>query len=284
LTKATLYVVATPIGNLDDLSPRARRVLENVDLIAAEDTRHTGRLLKHFGITTRQVAMHEHSPESLVSRLIAKLQEGQSIALVSDAGTPLVSDPGYPLIRAAHEQGLTVSPVPGASAVIAALSVAGLPTDRFCYEGFLPAKQAGRLARLQSLAREPRTVVFFESVHRISECVDDLIDVLGPERRAFVGRELSKLHEQCVSTTLAGLRQQIDDGRIATKGEFVLAVEGHRDDESSEVIIDLKQLLRAMTEVLPGSQAVDQVATLTGRRRNEIYRLMLSQRDDKQRR
>lgn len=278
MSKGTLFVVATPIGNLDDLSPRAKQVLEEADLIAAEDTRHTGRLLSHFGIKTRQMALHEHNEESLVAGLLGKLNEGQSIALVSDAGTPLISDPGYRLLCAAHEQGIDVVPVPGASAAIAALSVAGLPTDRFCFEGFLPSKKAARMRRLQELGQESRTTVFFESVHRISECLDDLLAVLGPERHAFIGRELTKLHEQCVSGTLQELKRMLDDGRISLKGEFVLAVEGQRVTESSSVNIDINQLLQEIAAVLPGSQAVDLVSSLTGRRRNEIYRLMLSQR------
>ena len=280
MTESTLFVVATPIGNLDDLSPRARKVLEEADLVAAEDTRHTRRLLSHFGIKTPQIALHEHNEEALVSELIGKLQEGLTVALVSDAGTPLISDPGFRLLRAAHAQGIQVSPVPGPSAVLAALSVAGLPTDRFCFEGFLPAKQSARLRRLQKLAQETRTIVCFESVHRIADCLSDLLQTFGNERQVFIGRELTKLHEQCVSGTLAELRRMLDDGRIALKGEFVLAIEGQRVTESSAVNIDLNQLLLEITAVLPGSQAVDIVTSLTGRGRNEVYRLMLSQQGD----
>jgi 16S rRNA (cytidine1402-2'-O)-methyltransferase len=276
LTKGTLFVVATPIGNLDDLSPRAQQALEQADLIAAEDTRHTGRLLSHFGIKTRQMALHEHNEASLVSGLIDKLNDGQSIALVSDAGTPLISDPGYRLLCAAHDQGIDVSPVPGASAVIAALSVAGLPTDRFCFEGFLPAKNAARQGRLRKLAKDTRTIVLFESVHRIAECLGDLIEAFGPDRHAFIGREITKMHEQCVSGTLAELKCMTDDGRISLKGEFVLALAGQRATETSTVNIDVNQLLREIAAVLPGSQAVDVVASLTGRGRNEIYRQMLA--------
>jgi len=279
LTGSTLFVVATPIGNLDDLSPRARKVLEEADLIAAEDTRHTGRLLSHFGIKSRLLALHEHNEESLVAGLIDRLIEGQTIALVSDAGTPLISDPGYRLLCAAHEQGIKVSPVPGASAVIAALSVAGLPTDRFCFEGFLPAKQSARQRRLIELVQETRTLVFFESVHRIGDCVDDLLATFGAERQAFIGREITKLHEQCVSGTLVELKGMLDDGQISRKGEFVLAVEGQRVTDTSTVSIDSSQLLQELIAVLPGSQAVDIVSSLTGRRRNEVYRLMLSQND-----
>ncbi len=279
MTESTLFVVATPIGNLDDLSPRARKVLEEADLIAAEDTRHTGRLLSHFGINSRLLALHEHNEEALVAGLIGKLQEGKTIALVSDAGTPLISDPGFRLLRAANENGIRVSPVPGPSALLAALSVAGLPTDRFCFEGFLPAKKSARLKRLQELAQETRTIVCFESVHRIADCLDDLLQSFGAERQAFIGREISKLHEQCVFGTLAELKRMLEEGQIASKGEFVLAIEGQRAVATSSATVDLDQLLRELTAVLPGSQAVDIVSSLTGRGRNEIYRLMLSQDD-----
>ena len=282
LSKPTLYVVATPIGNLDDLSPRARRILEEVDLIAAEDTRHTGRLLSHFSISTPQIALHDHNEHKIVAGIIDRISNGTSVALVSDAGTPLVSDPGYRLVQQAHQHRIKVSPVPGPSAAIAALSAAGLPTDRFSFEGFLPAKRAARRALLSQLRKESRTMIFFESVHRIVESLEDLAQELGAERKAFIARELSKLHEQCVSATLAELRQQIADEQIATRGEFVLLVEGFRGDDSPVVEIDLDELIRALAGVLPGSQAADIVASLTDRGRNEIYRKMLSIRNGTQ--
>lgn len=278
MTRGTLFVVATPIGNLDDLSSRARKVLGEADLIAAEDTRRTGRLLSHFGIKTRLLALHEHNEAELVAGIIDRLKEGQTIALVSDAGTPLISDPGFRLLRAAHEHGIRVSPVPGASALIAALSVAGLPTDRFCFEGFLPAKPTARRKRLEALAGESRTMVFFEAVHRIAGCLEELIRTFGSARHAFIGREITKLHEQCVSGTLGDLKQMLDDERITPKGEFVLAVEGREATQSSRVTIDVSRLLQEISAVVPGSRAVDLVVSLTGRKRNEIYRLMLSQR------
>ncbi len=280
LTESTLFVVATPIGNLDDLSPRARQVLDQVDLIAAEDTRRTRRLLSHFGIKTRQIALHEHNEATQVPKLIDKLREGQSIALVSDAGTPLISDPGYRLLCAAHENGVHVSPVPGASSLVAALSVAGLPTDRFCFEGFLPARKAARRKKLMELASETRTQVFFEATHRVDECLADLLQIFGPQRRAFIGREITKLHEQCVTATLAELKRMIEDQRIELKGEFVLAVKGREPGSSSTEEIELDQLLRELVSVLPGSQAADVAAKVTGRKRNEMYRLMLDLRDD----
>jgi len=280
LDSGTLFVVATPIGNREDLTPRARRILGDVDLIAAEDTRHTGRLLSHFGIKTRQIALHDHNEEVTVPKLISALKEGKSVALVSDAGTPLISDPGYRVVRAAHAEEIPVSPVLGASAVTAALSVAGLATDRFCFEGFLPNKKVARMNRLRKLCDETRTIVFYESVHRIKDTLKDLDEVLGAGRNAFIGRELSKLHEQCVSATLGDLRVMIADGQIATKGEFVLVVEGNRDPDTEVATINISQLIAEISASLPANQAVDLVSSLSGRRRNEIYRLMLAQRGE----
>lgn len=282
MNEGTLYVVATPIGNLNDLSPRAREVLETVDLIAAEDTRVTGRLLMHFGIKSRQTALHEHNESALATKLIDKLQAGQSIALVSDAGTPLISDPGFRLLRAAHEAGITVSPIPGASALVAALSVAGLPTDRFAYEGFLPAKQAARKKQLQSLAGETRTVVFFESVHRVADTINDLIDTHGAERKAFLGRELTKLHEQCVTGDLQSIAAWLADGSIPAKGEFVIAVQGMTETTANDAALrEADRLLTVLAGELPGKQAVAIAAELTGQNRNELYARMLALKSSK---
>ena len=280
MDSGTLFVVATPIGNREDLTPRARRILGDVDLIAAEDTRHTGRLLSHFGINTRQIALHDHNEEVTVPKLISALKEGKSIALVSDAGTPLISDPGYRVVCAAHAEKIPVSPVPGASAVTAALSVAGLATDRFCFEGFLPNKKVARMNKLRKLCDETRTIVFYESVHRIKEMLKDLDEVLGAGRNAFIGRELSKLHEQCVSATLGDLQDMLADGQIAMKGEFVLVVEGNRKPDTEVATINISQLIAEISAALPANQAVDLVSSLSGRRRNEIYRLMLAQRGE----
>ncbi len=273
-------MVATPIGNREDLTPRARRILGDVDLIAAEDTRHTGRLLSHFGINTRQIALHDHNEEVAVHKLISALKAGKSVALVSDAGTPLISDPGYRVVCAARAEEIPVSPVPGASAVTAALSVAGLATDRFCFEGFLPNKRVARMNRLRKLCDETRTIVFYESVHRIKATIKDLTEILGAGRNAFIGRELSKLHEQCVSATLGDLRDMIANGQIATKGEFVLVVEGNRNPDTAAATINISQLIAEISAALPANQAVDLVSSLSGRRRNEIYRLMLAQRGE----
>ena len=280
MTEATLFIVATPIGNLRDLSPRAQEVLASVDLIAAEDTRHTGKLLAHFAIKTRQVALHDHNESDAVGRIIELLRSGRSIALVSDAGTPLVSDPGYRLVRAAHESAITVMPIPGASAAIAAMSAAGLPSDRFVFEGFLPAKHEARVARLRTLQTDTRTLVFFESVHRISDTLGDMAEILGAGRRAFIGREISKLYEQCVHATLQRLCDMLNSGEIVARGEFVIAVSGAPRQAQDNATIDSSELLAELVEILPGSQAVDLVSKLSGRKRNDVYREMLSFKSD----
>lgn len=271
----TLFVVATPIGNRDDLSPRARQVLREVDLIAAEDTRHTGRLLSHFGIETPQIALHEHNEERVVGQLIEKLSAGSSIALVSDAGTPLISDPGFRLVRSAHAANVPVSPLPGASALLSAVSVAGLPTDRFCFEGFLPAKQQARRTTLEALADESRTMVFLESVHKITSTVPELVETFGADRMAFVGREMTKLHEQCIRAPLGTLADMLADGGVPAKGEFVIVVAGADAVAEDRSEMSSRALLTELLGLLPGSQAVDVVSRVTGKRRNDVYRLML---------
>jgi 16S rRNA (cytidine1402-2'-O)-methyltransferase len=273
-----LFIVATPIGNLEDLTPRARRTLAEVDLIAAEDTRHTGRLLSHIGVKTRLLALHDHNEEMAASGVIAALQAGQSVALVSDAGTPLVSDPGYRLLRAAHQSGITVSPIPGASAVTTALSAAGLPTDRFCFEGFLSAKKAARRNALDSLTRETRTMVFFESVHRIAEALDDMCHAFGDERPAFIGRELTKMHEQCVQETLGSLRDKIDDKTIVGKGEFVIVVAGSNETPQSSIEVD--RLLAALAGHLSAKDAARVAAEATGLKRNALYERLIRGRTE----
>lgn len=281
MNEGTLFIVATPIGNLNDLSPRAREVLAAADVIAAEDTRVTGRLLSHFGIKGRQMALHEHNEEAVSAQLLSELKNGKSVALVSDAGTPLISDPGFSLLRLAHAEGITVSPIPGASAVIAALSASGLPTDRFTFEGFLPPKKAARTKRLQSLAKEQRTMVFYESVHRIADTLNDMAETLGSLRKAFIGRELSKLHEQCVCADLQTLASMIEDGSIPSKGEFVVAVVGARDEDVDAEQLNADRLLAELVAVLPGKQAVEITTRLSGRHRNELYQKMLELKAEK---
>lgn len=265
----TLYIVATPIGNLEDLTPRARQTLADVDLIAAEDTRHTGRLLSHIGLKNRQISFHEHNESVAVARVVDALAAGSTVALVSDAGTPLVSDPGFRLVRAAHEAGIRVVPVPGTSALVAALSVAGLPTDRFAFEGFLPKKPAARRRRLAELATEPRTMVFYESVHRVRAMLADCCETFGAERDAFIGRELTKLHEQCVRAPLGELKEGLEQGTIASKGEFVIAIAG--TSESRADTIDVDRLLRELAMVLPAAKAAAAAARITGLPRKSLY-------------
>lgn len=274
----TLFVVATPIGNLEDLSPRARQTLAIVDLIAAEDTRHTGRLLSHFGLKTRLLALHDHNEGELAQRLVDDLIAGKNIALVSDAGTPLVSDPGYRIVTAAHRAGIVVSPIPGPSAVTAALSVAGLPTDRFCFEGFLPSKSMARNDVLASLANETRTMIFYESVHRITDSLGDLVAAFGSDRSAFLGRELTKLHEQCVHATLGELLDQTADGTITGKGEFVIIVGGSPEPQTSS--LDIDRLLVELSGVLPGKDVAKIIARATGEKRNTLYERLLVLRDE----
>lgn len=266
----TLYVVATPIGNLADLSPRAQDVLRSVAAICAEDTRRSGQLLSHFGIQQPLVALHEHNEEALAQRLVSRLQAGESLALVSDAGTPLVSDPGFRLVRAARAAGIKVSPVPGACAAIAALSVAGLPSDRFSFEGFLPAKASGRRDRLQALAGEVRTMVFYESAHRIAESLADMAAIFGGERPAVLARELTKLFETVLDGDLAGLLAQVEADDNQRKGEFVVMVQGAGDDEEAQLAHG-RRVYAKLSEHLPPSTAAKLAAELTGAPRKALY-------------
>ncbi len=266
----TLYVVATPIGNLADLSPRAQEVLRSVAAICAEDTRHTGQLLSHFGISRPLVALHDHNEEAMAERVVARLLGGESMAVVSDAGTPLVSDPGFRLVRAARAAGVKVSPVPGACAAIAALSVAGLPSDRFVFEGFLPAKAAARRERLQRLAGETGTLVFYESSHRIAESLADMAAAFGDERPAVVARELTKLFETVLDGTLAQLRAAVEADDNQRKGEFVVMVQGAADDEAAK-IAEGRRLHARLKEYLPPSTAAKLAAELSGAPRKLLY-------------
>ena len=269
-TVATLYVVATPIGNLADLSPRAQEVLRSVAAICAEDTRHTGQLLSHFGISKPLVALHDHNEEAMAQRVVARLQAGESLAVVSDAGTPLVSDPGFRLVRAARAAGIKVSPVPGACAAIAALSVAGLPSDRFVFEGFLPAKAAARRDRLQRLASETGTLVFYESSHRIAESLADMAMAFGAERPAVVARELTKLFETVLDGSLAQLLATVQADDNQRKGEFVVMVQGAGDDEQAK-IAEGRRLYAKLNEHLPPSTAAKLAAELSGAPRKALY-------------
>jgi len=273
MSEPSLFVVATPIGNLEDISPRALRILGQVDCIVAEDTRHTAKLLRHFGIDTPLQALHEHNERQTVPVLVRRMQEGTTLALVSDAGTPLVSDPGFRLVREAAGLGLVIQPVPGPSALTAALSVAGLPTDRFAFEGFPPARESARRRFLENLRREPRTLVLFESGHRILDCLGDLAGTLGTEREAVVCRELTKQFETVYRGTLEFLAGRLAASPEDRKGEFVLVVAGCRAAADSS-LAEASQLARALLEYLPASQAARVAARIHGANRREVYQAL----------
>lgn len=266
----TLYVVATPIGNLGDIGPRALDTLRGVAAICAEDTRRSGQLLAHFGISTPLLALHEHNEDAIAARIVTRLLAGESMALVSDAGTPLVSDPGFRLVHAARVAGVRVSPVPGASALIAALSVAGLPSDRFAFEGFLPAKGNARRERLQGLAAESRTLIFYESSHRIDDTLADMVQLFGAGRRAVLARELTKMFETVLDGSLAELQARVETDPDQRKGEFVLLVHGAEDDADAR-IIEGRRLYAKLSQHLPPSTAAKLAAELSGAPRKALY-------------
>ena len=269
-TSGTLFVVATPIGHLGDISPRALEALRNVVAICAEDTRRSGQLLAHFGIATPLLALHEHNEDAIAQKIVARLLAGESLALVSDAGTPLVSDPGFRLVRAARAAGVKVSPVPGASALIAALSVAGLPSDRFAFEGFLPAKASARRERLRALADEARTLIFYESSHRIDETLADMAQAFGGARAAVLARELTKLFETVLDGTLAELHARVLADADQRKGEFVVLVQGAGEDADAKVH-EGRRLYARLKEHLPPSTAAKLAAELSGAPRKTLY-------------
>lgn len=266
----TLFVVATPIGNLGDFSARGREVLASVAAICAEDTRRSGQLLAHCGISTPLLALHEHNEDAIAQRIVARLLAGDSLALVSDAGTPLVSDPGFRLVKAAREAGIQVSPIPGASALVAALSVAGLPSDRFIFEGFLPAKSKARREHMQSLAAEPRTLIFYESSHRIEEALDDAVAAFGADRPAVMARELTKLFETVLDGTLAQLSERVRADPDQRKGEFVLLVQGAGEDADAK-IAEGRRVYATLAKHLPPSTAAKLASELSGAPRKALY-------------
>ncbi len=269
-TPGTLHVVATPIGHLGDLSPRAQSVLAAVAAICAEDTRHTRPLLAQFGIGTPLLALHEHNEARQADALVARLLAGDSLALVSDAGTPLISDPGFRLVAAARAAGVPVSPVPGACAAIAALSVAGMPSDRFVFEGFLPARGGARRERLGALAAETRTVIVYESAHRITETLADAVLVLGDERRAVLARELTKLHETVLDGSLGTLLARVQADADQRRGEFVLLLQGA--DDAAARLAEGRRLYARLSPHLPPSTAASIAAEWSGASKKQLYR------------
>jgi len=270
MSKGILYIVATPIGNLEDITLRAIRVLKDVAVIAAEDTRHTRHLLDRYEIETELTSYHDHNKEEKAPVLVERMLDGKSVALVSDAGTPGISDPGYFLINLAIAQEIPVVPIPGASAAIAALSVSGLPTDRFVFEGFLPAKRMARLKRLQELAKQERTIIFYEAPHRIVKTIEDMLEVFGG-RRAVITREMTKIHEETIRGTLADVLKRLQKGTI--KGEFTVILHG-ASEESSRQDIDTAEYLRNLMlhRGLSKKEAVSVAAEELGLPKKEVYK------------
>lgn len=272
-----LYVVATPIGNLADITQRALEVLRAADVIAAEDTRHSARLLEHFGIDSTLIPYHDHSDERAVARIVGRLAEGGVVALISDAGTPLISDPGYRVVREVQDAGYRVFPIPGPSAVIAALSSAGLPTDRFLFEGFLPAKQGARSRRLGELQQEAATLVFYEAPHRLLDTLHDMVAAFGAEREAVLARELTKTFETLQRAPLEQLAAFVAGDNNQQRGEVVLLVSGARQREQS-VSPEVLELLLLLGKELPPKKAAGIVAQWSGLRKSELYDLLLAHR------
>lgn len=275
--RATLYIVATPIGNYADFSPRAREVLAGADVIAAEDTRHSARLLQHMGINTPCVAYHEHNERTMCDKLVGQLLAGTTVALISDAGTPMISDPGYHLVRAAQEAGIPVSAIPGPSALVTALSVSGLPSDRFIFEGFLPSKSGTRRNRLQELAAETRTLIFYESPHRILDSLTDMAAIFGNEREGVIARELTKTYETVRRAPLAELVQWVEADREQQLGEIVVLIHGAPSRPDQDVDPEAARILAILSAELPLKQAAALTAEITGLKKNALYKHGLGQ-------
>ena len=268
-----LYIIATPIGNLDDISTRAIATLQEVDRIAAEDTRHSKSLLERYAINTPVCAYHEHNESKFTIKLIEQLLAGQNIALISDAGTPLINDPGYKLVAAAHDNNIRVIPIPGPSAIITALSVAGLATDRFIFAGYPPAKIEARKKYLQDYCFETRTLVFYEAPHRIVELIHTMLEIFGPDRRITIARELTKQFEQIVRDTIHGIALKLDAETIKIKGEFVIIVAGSAEQQTSDD--EALRINQIIATELPPKKAAELTARITGKKKNEIYQLAL---------
>lgn len=266
-----LYIVATPIGNLQDISQRALSTFESVDLIAAEDTRHSGILLSHYGIKKPFFALHDHNEQQRAAVLVEKLQQGQHIALISDAGTPLISDPGFHLVRECRQAGVKIVPIPGACAAITALCCSGIASDRFCFEGFLPAKSKGRCDKLTELVAESRTLIFYESTHRILDTLADMQQIFGADRYVVMARELTKTWETIVGAPLGELNEWLKQDGNRIKGEIVLVVEGKPQTESEEISLQAVRLLQNLANELPLKKAAAIVADTFGYKKNALY-------------
>lgn len=277
MEKGVLYVVATPIGNLGDMSQRAIAVLQAVSVIAAEDTRHTRQLLQQFDIHTDCLALHEHNERQITPALVARLAQGESIALVSDAGTPLLSDPGFHLVREVVTQGFTIVPVPGPSAMMAALSAAGLPTDHFCFEGFLPNKSVARCRRLEALQSATSTLVFYEAPHRILATLQDMQAIFGAERQVVLARELTKRFETFLRGTLAEVVQQVSSDANQQKGEMVILLQGASPEENLGLDTESQRVLKILLRELSVKQAASLAAEITGAKKNRLYEFALQE-------
>jgi len=266
-----LYIVATPIGNLADITYRAIEILSKVDLIAAEDTRHSRKLLTHYGITTKCTALHDHNEQKAHSDLLDRIKQGQTVALISDAGTPLISDPGYILVQQAKAAGIRVIPIPGPSALISALSVSGIPSDKFSFYGFLPAKQVARIEALESVREFESTSIFYESPHRLVACLDNMLQVFGPDRQVCLARELTKTFETIRLDELQHLCDWVKADANQQKGEIVLLVKGLKVEKNQEIsIADIAVLELLMTE-LSVKKAASLTAKITGSAKNALY-------------
>ncbi len=272
----TLYIVATPIGNLQDFSPRAQTILNQVNLIAAEDTRHSRHLLNHFGIKTPLQALHQHNEHQKSSILLERLKKGDNIALISDAGTPLISDPGHYLIENAHAAQITIVPIPGASALISALSAAGFPADSFIFEGFLPAKKLARQQRLEILQTESRTLVFYESPHRLFDSLNDMAEIFGQQRQAVLVKELSKLFETIYRDKLSRILEWLKTKPERQKGEFVLIIQGAPPPDNKALSTEAKRIFNLLRQELPIKKAAKLTSEITGESKNSLYAFGLS--------
>lgn len=278
---SSLYIVATPIGNLQDLTARAQFVLQHVTVIAAEDTRHSRHLLTHFGIQTPLQSLHEHNEMQAAQQLLQRLQQGDSVALISDAGTPLISDPGAQLLQLAHQQQIKIIPIPGASALITALSVAGFSADKFVFEGFLSAKHQARYQRLQDLRHETRTLVFYETPHRIVDCVTTMLSCFGETREMVLVKELTKIFETVYRDKIANILTWLTEKPERQKGEFVLVVQGAQASETQLITPEVEHIFLLLRAELPLKQAAKLTSEITGISKNALYTFGLNQSEGK---